>query len=276
MPPFSGFTALVRAFYDRPLYRTVASRRGIGLLYVVFLTALCTVPVLVKTQVELMAFNRWPARVLLHQLPAIDIRNGIVSVDQPTPLTIWEPYRGTALAVIDVTGQTTSIEQTSANLLLTRDHLIYRKSGAETRSFDLARVKHFAIDRVRLKRWIDLGVRVLPPAFYLVVVVGLVVFRVAQVLILAGLGVAIARARRRPMTFDALMRVASLALTPAVVLDAIRGIGGWTVPGWGVLMILALLAALAFGIEAQPVHDPVAPAAPAAADAAIDSPHLTS
>jgi Protein of unknown function (DUF1189) len=285
MPPFSGFTALVRAFYDRSLYRAVARHRGMGLLYLAFLTALCTLPLLVKTQVALMAFNTWPARTLVRQLPAIEIRAGRVSVDRPTPVTIWEPYHGTALALIDVSGEITTVEQAGSVLLLTRDHLIYRKSSAETRSFDLARVKHFSIDRIRAKRWIDIGVRVIPLGLYALAVLAVLVTRVVQVLVLAVLGIAIARARRRVLDFEALMRVAALALTPAAVLDALRGIAGWGFPLWWLVMTAAVVATFLFGIDAVPPLEPDAPDAPnapeapaaaAMGDPPIDSLHLTS
>src|SRR5438034_9579350 len=145
MRRYSIVQALPLSFFSRDLYQDVASNwRGAGLMYLLLLVALPTALFVIRIQVAIGQWAHGDAMQIVDQVPSIRILQGVVHVDRPTPLTITDS-KGVALAIIDTSGSIASLEGSEAHVLLTRDHLYMRKSGAETRVYDLLNVKDFRV-----------------------------------------------------------------------------------------------------------------------------------
>jgi len=247
MRQYSNVRALLLSFYSRDLYREVARTwKGAGLLYQLLIMALATLVVAIRLHVVIAHFHEGPAQGVVAQIPGITIAHGVVSVDAPTPLTIRDPKSGKALAIIDTTGQVTSLAGTEAQVLLTRDKLVVKKGASETRVYDLSRVEHFTMDRARATRWL----RVFADWFALVcapfVLAWFYLIRLIVTLILAGILLLAARAMRSDIGFAATMRLTAIALTPASLIEMVLDAAGTKPHFWGSLWVLITIGYLVF------------------------------
>jgi len=270
MRRYSILQALPLSFFSRDLYRDVVrSWRGFGLAYLVLLVALLTLVVVIRTGMALDAWVRGEAVGLADQVPRLVIRQRVVEVDRPMPFTIHDPKTGGAVAVVDTTGQVVSLDGLEARLLLTRDHVFYRKSAAETRVFQLSNVKDFTFDSTRAKRWLGLLSTWAAPVMAPFVFVGLLVTRLIQQLVFAVVGLLVGRLTRVRLDFPASMRLAAVALTPALIIEPALEAFRAKPPGWGPIWIAVTLGYIVWAVRANgsgpadtPGSNPVAPPAP--------------
>lgn len=249
--------AIVLSFFSRELYRDVAHEwLGAGLCYLLLVTFLCMVPPLIKMQVGIAVFAREEAGPILEQIPPIAIRDGHVSAAVPMPFVIRDA-KGGALAVLDTTGQVSSLDSTEARVLVTAKQVMIRKSAAETRTFELSRVGHFEMDRARATRWLRLFVTwctlVLSPFAF----AGLFLFRLMQVVVFAAIGALLARPLGVRLGFAPLMRLAAVAFTPVFVIDTLRRAAHLHVPLWGLLTLVIALVYLILALQANREPAPV-------------------
>src|SRR5262245_15099173 len=151
-----SFQALPYTFFLSDVYRDAARQwRGAGLLYVLLLAAIVTALAMVRIELAVSNFATHQAPPIIAQLPAVTIDHGHVRLDGPNPAIIRDPPTGKVIAIIDTTAAPT-LEGTTADALMTRDHIVMRKSAAETRVFELSRVQHFIFDRNIASRWLRL------------------------------------------------------------------------------------------------------------------------
>jgi uncharacterized protein DUF1189 len=215
------------SFYSRSLYRDVAENwTGIGFLYLLLLLAVCWIPPIVK-------FHRTTSGVLdtlgpavLQQVPTITIKAGEVSIQEPQPYSVTVPGSDTPLLVIDTTGASTP-ENTQAFFLLTRNQLAVRKNPRETRLYSLAGVQDLTLDRASAERALSFCKRYLAFFSYPVALLGSYAYRILQALIYAAIGILFANLVKAPLEFPQLLRLACVAMTPAVLADTLRGILGY-------------------------------------------------
>jgi hypothetical protein len=219
---FSYIDALWQSFFSRALYADVAQRwRGLGFLYLLFIVVLGWVPSLVKMQVAMEHARSGSSEALIRQVPAITITDGTASADVETPYFIKDPSDGKILAIIDFTGQYTSLEGTSAALLLTRHNLVTKQSGQEIRSYDLSGVKHFSLDQAHVRRWWSLLLTWLVVLITPFAIGFAYAFRICQALVYAAVGMAFASRYRVPLNYSALLRIACVAVTPVIAVIAL-------------------------------------------------------
>ena len=270
MRRYSIVQAIPLSFFSRALYRDVArSWRGIGLAYLVLLVALLTLVVAIRTRVALDGWVRGDAQRMADQIPRLVIRHRVVEFDRPMPFTIHDSA-GAALVIVDTTGQVVSLDSLAAQVLVTADHVIYRKSAAETRVFDLSAVRDFTLDSTLAKRWLGLLSIWAAPVVAPFVFVGFLLCRLVQQLVVAAIGLLVGRLARVAFDFAASMRLAVVAMTPALILEpALEAIRAKP-PGWGLLWPVITLAYLVWAVRANTsgpadgsTSDTVAPQAPA-------------
>src|SRR5262249_54845262 len=152
-----------------------------------------TLLVVIRMKLSLDGWIRGQATDIVNQLPKMVIRHRVVEVDRAMPVVLRDPASGKELAVIDTTGQVTSLDGLQAELLVTATHLIYRKSAAETRLFDLRQVKDFTVDPARARHWLELLSLWVAPVTAPFIFLGLFLVRFLQQVVLASLGLLAAR-----------------------------------------------------------------------------------
>lgn len=102
-PVYSYFSAMILSFYSKYLYLDVAKRwRGLGLMYLLLLTAIGTIPYSLKTAYKFNeVFNVQVIEPLL-RLPSILVQGGRVKFDKPMPHFIRNSS-GEVVIIIDTT-----------------------------------------------------------------------------------------------------------------------------------------------------------------------------
>ena len=268
MKRFSILHPLFMSFYSAELYQDVGRKwTGVGLGYLFLAMAILQVPMAVKIHVS---FSKWVASgagEVVDKVPRIDIRNGDVSTNVETPYYIPQPQdpanrigkTSEYLAVIDLTGKYKSLEDVNADILLTKRSLIMRNRPAETRTYDLSGVQEFWVDSARIHGWLESSRYFVAPVFYGMVLVFSFLYRVAQVALYAAVGILFARSMNAALEYPALMRLAAVAVTPAMVLNEIVDLTQIHIPLWSLLCLGIAMGYLYFGVKVS------AGAAPAAA-----------
>ena len=268
MRRYSNIQALLYAFFFRDVYRDAARGwKGAGILYILLLAGIACLAVVVRIQATVSGYARHEAPALIAQLPTITIERGIVSVDRPGPIVIRD-RKGNEVAIIDTTASVTGLEGRTAYLLLTRDHLVARKSASETRIMTLERVQHFVLTRERISGWVrrvEVWFAVLAAPFILI---GFYLARLLQQLLTAVVTLLVANARRVPVDFAAAMRLAALAITPATLVLDLLGYMGARIPFSSGLWCLFTIGYVVFAVNACRAE----PAAPAAAEPPAPAP----
>ena len=225
MKRFSIFHIPVLSFFSMELYREVGLYwKGVGFAYLLLLVAVCSIPRMFKFQKGLSHFINEEVPPIVEQVPRITITEGRVHVDEPQPYYIQAPDSNEILAIIDTTGKVQSLVNTDALVLLTETELIQRQSNVEYRTYDLSNVEKFALDQDRIMGWLNIIKKVLVPVLYPFAVLGSFLFRIVQALIYAAIGLLFASWCRVRLSYDALIRLAVVAVTPCIIVRTILGV----------------------------------------------------
>ena len=260
MRRYSVLQALPLSFFSRPLYRDVArSWRGAGLVYLLLLAALPTALIVVRMELELTRWIRTDAGPIADQLPPIRILHGVVRVDGQLPITIRDS-KGEAFAIIDTTVSEAEFLGSGATLMLTSNRLYLHRPQRETRIFDLSTVTRFSLDREKAHGWLRVLQTWSAPIALPCLLVALYVFRIVQALIGAGFAMLVARALHFSPVFGACMRLAAVALTPAILAEAALDAARARPPYWGLIWSVLALAFIVMAIRWSH-DDPGAPEA---------------
>jgi hypothetical protein len=262
MEASSMLRAFVLSFHSKELYRDVARKwKGTGLLYLVLLLAICWAAQMVKVQFGLTHFARQEGANLVQQIPDITISNGEVSTNVQTPYFIKDE-KGNAIAIVDLTGQYTSLENTTAKMLLTRDRLTFADNGG-TRTMDLKNVKSFHMDQARAQGWLNFIQTWFAIVLYLFGLIFIFIYRAIQALIYALFGMLFAKMMKVALDYLTLLRLAIVAVTPAIIVNTVHSLLGLHTMLWGPICFLIAMGYLVFAIKANSVQEVETPEQPA-------------
>jgi len=217
------FGALVCSFYSRDLYRGVARDwRGKSFLYLLLLLAICCIPWVIWAYVGLSGFVAEDAPKMVGQLPRITITGGKVSTDAEEPYYMKDPDTGKVFAIIDTTGQVTSLDGTDAFALLTQDRF-FVKSDNKIEAHDLSGVESFVVDQDLVNGWLGWLAAWGPIVALPFLLLGSYIYRILQALIYAAIGLLFNQIAGASLSYPAILAVAMVAVTPAVVLKTSLG-----------------------------------------------------
>ena len=259
MKRFSIFHPLYMSFYSAELYQDVARNwKGVALGYLFLVMAILQLPFAVKVHV---GFSKWVesgASEVVDKIPQIKIDHGEVSTNVETPYYIAEPTdtanrvseRSKYLAVIDLTGKYKTLEDVNADVLLTK-HSLAMRNQREVRAYDLSQVQTFYLDSARVHGWLNSSRLFVAPAFYGFVLLFSFLYRVAQVALYAAVGMLFARSLNVALEYAALMRLAAVAVTPAMILNEAAELAQLNLPLWSLLCLAIALGYLYFGVRAN-------------------------
>lgn len=219
-PAPSSIRALWLAFYSPHLYREVARRwRGIGALYLLCLLVGCWAAYMLAADFALTHLLEDSVMPIVRQLPPVSIRDGEVSVRQEQPVFILHPESRDILAILDTTGEHTTLHNTDAWLLLTETHLTTKRSHWQSQTVSLENVKEFYVDGPLLahafqvaKRWFVIG------AFPVAVGVSFG-YRIALALLFGLIALGFAKILGASIRYGSAVRLSVVAMTPALILD---------------------------------------------------------
>lgn len=115
---YNYWQALYLSFFSNRLYIDVYRRwRGFGLLYLLLVVALCTIPISVRYIFKFEQYFLENLILPLKELPPLYIQKGQVSFDKPMPY-LMKNKQGDVVGIIDTTGQVTGKSTTYPHLAL--------------------------------------------------------------------------------------------------------------------------------------------------------------
>jgi len=250
MKRYSFLHAFIFSFFSKSFYQDVGRHwRGTGLLYIFIALLLVWIPTVIRMQLGFSRFSEHEGSRFTQQIPQIKIRNGEVSTDVTTPYFI-KADDGTPLVIIDTTGQYQSLDNTTASLLLTKTHILTH-NNRRTTNYDLSGVESFDFDRARAESWLQTARTWLVPVIFPLGVVFSFVFRAIQILIYAAVGLLFAQISNTKLSYQTLMRLAAISLTPVLVLNVIFEFLPIRIPGWWLIGTLIGLGYLFFAVRSN-------------------------
>ncbi|MBL0713292.1 MAG: DUF1189 family protein [Desulfosarcina sp.] len=239
------------SFFFKPFYQDVARHwRGLAFVHLFILLALTGVAFILHFQAIATAFVQNQAPAIIAQLPTIVIEKGKGSVAVEQPYQVFMPESRNLLAVIDTTGQITSLRQTDAILLLTRSRLIARLGAGDSRVIDLSPIEQMRLTRDDFYQWLQTTLQWAPFVLYPLTIFFTYCLRTVQVLIYGGIGLVVASLLKRTIPFGAAVSVAVMAMTPVILIDTLIMLLKIQLPLWGIGSFVLAFAYLFFGIRA--------------------------
>ncbi|MDX9715638.1 MAG: DUF1189 family protein [Dissulfurispiraceae bacterium] len=251
MKEYSSFHPLYMSFYSPDIYRhTARNGKGFGFVYLVILVAVFLIP-------KVMSFDRMIAEVIsteapaiANQTPEITITKGKVSIKESQPYVITKSDGKTPLLVIDTSGNTT-FSNTEALYIVTESKVLVRPQQGGWQHIDLSSLDGVVINKSSIYEfldWIEDWIFFLIYPFAFVMALG---YRLLQAFLCGVVGVAFARSKGYPFAYSSAVRVASFALTPAVVVGSLLVVLNFTIPYWDVISFGAALGYTVFGVRSS-------------------------
>lgn len=239
---------LLLAFYSHPLYCDVGKswRMGFSLLYLLFLVAVCYLPLAIINQVYIThtvnTVTPW-----LSQLPTINIVNGEVSIDQPVPFYVKDPKSGQVTMIIDTSDTVTPIEHTTAKILLTKNKLIISEAAGGAQAYDLSGIKNKSYNQERINAFLP-AMKYAFVGFYPLAVILYFIQGLLEAMFYAFLAWLFIKT---DMAYKKLWSLAIVALTPKFVLVTLLGIFSLTFPYKWIVYFALGLGYLFYAIDAN-------------------------
>jgi hypothetical protein len=145
---------LYLSFYSPRFYREVGDDLTGGWFgYLFFVVTLCAIPGMVNGYAMISEYFGKELPAIIRQLPPVHISGGVASIDPPGPHFVVNPADNSTLIVLDTSGQITSLDNTKASMLLTRDRMYMRKSAHETSVLEIKGLDNGVIDEAMLESW---------------------------------------------------------------------------------------------------------------------------
>jgi hypothetical protein len=247
---YSAFHALYMAFYSADLYQDVFRRwSGVGAGYLLLLVVLSWLPLLVKMQVGFSDFARNDAPKILEQIPPLTVDKGKVSTPVETPYFIKDPDTGRELAIIDLTGKITSLDGREAKLLVLPTKVLVRQTTMDVREYDLSQVRHFEFTREKAQGWLQTFKNLLLVIVAPFAILFGYIYRILQLLLYAAVGMGFASIHRLKTEYGVMMRLTAVAVTPAILINAVYDLAGKGIPFWWLICLAVALCYLFFAVK---------------------------
>jgi len=216
------------SFFSKELYQDVGLYwKGVNFGYLLLLLAVCWIPAIIKIRTVYSGFT-----------------DGQVSITESQPYYISNPENDDVLAIIDTTGTIISLEDSDAFCLLTKNSLITRKNKFETQTYDLSQVEYFVLDGDRIMSWLQTSKKFLVIAIYPFALLGSYIYRIVY----AAIGLLFASFCKVVLSYNTLLRLATVAVTPCIIAGTVFDLAGVSLPA--PLYLLAALGYLFFGVKA--------------------------
>jgi len=222
---YSTIQALYLSFYSRELYQDIARNwKGLCLPYLFFILMIFWIPESMNMHRTIADFIADEGPKYVEQIPVITIAKGEVSIKEEMPYTIYDKKNNTPFAIIDTTGKTTSLDNSPAHVLVTKNALIARKDEKEVRSLPLSDLGDVTITRKLIYTWLEILNNLIIAVLFPLVLLISFGFHIMQVILLAFLGGNFAKYFNVNLDFRTLMRLSAVAFTPPILLEAVHAI----------------------------------------------------
>jgi hypothetical protein len=257
MKQYHMWQAVWMSFYSKGLYRDVAINwGGKTFLYLLFLLALSSAILTYQAQHTFNRAHRHDVELLIeqssHLAPVMTIKDGRISTPVHRPYQINPPaYSGKVLAVVDVTGRYTTLEQAKTPLLITETKILY-KDRNETREWVLPSNMNRVVDPVAIGGLLKQAMGYLWLFLFPLELFFFFVSYIVQVLLYGLLGLLIASVCRIKLSYAQVIQLVMVAITPVVVIKTITHTLGYITFYYdGLIYFFLTMIYLLYGILAN-------------------------
>jgi hypothetical protein len=227
MKQYGFLQALVMSFYSRDLYRDVAKNwGGNAFIYLLLLLALCWIPLTIATQmalnVAMYSKDATPIDTFVAQIPVLTLKkDGTLSTPENKPYLIYTPNPKKLVAVVDTTGQYTTIENQPFDVLVTKTSYIGRKDDGTIEIHQVPKgtdyVLHPDVIVAKVKGWLGyLWIIMFPVA-----ILGAFIGRLILALFYALIGKIMSLVSNAELPYSTIYLLTLVALTPAIVIGTV-------------------------------------------------------
>jgi hypothetical protein len=246
MRQFNFLQALYMSFYSRRLYRDVVANWGAsGVLYLLFILALSWIPEV--TSLQLKIHREFPPFIteFSQQVPVLDIKNGIISTpeDRPYLIRVNDPFinnKSSLVGIVDTSGKYLSL-QPDTEFLLTQTTFFSRTNADIIKSEEIPHSlnmhlypEKFKDTLISVSQWVWV---ILFPLFLFVSFL----YRLGLAIFYALFG--------KPLSYANVLKIAFVALTPAIMMSTITGIFKLVYPHTWIIFFILSMAYLLYGIS---------------------------
>ena len=250
MRKITWWQALWLSFFSRTLYQSVARQwQRTGSLYLLINTALVVMPITMQIREGYLAFVEEELPLYLDEFPELTIQSGQASTPEERPYIINEKGTTEPFIVVDTTGQYTSLDHTSAAVLITTDRISIRKNGTDSQSYDFSDLTDMTIDRSSVETFMATTGQFLLPLTYVIMVSFSWFWRFTQAMVYALFAGWLAKRQGVTLRYNSFVRICAVALTPAMILDMFIGVLGLPLPFAGLLFIVLEVMYVRFAIQ---------------------------
>lgn len=249
MRQYSFLQAIPLSFFSTKLYRDVARNWGSdAFLYLFFLAALVSIGVTYRAQVALNGMYAQVSTTVVPQVPVLTLVNGKLSTPEKRRYEILTPGTKDVMMVIDTSGPYTGAEKLKESILIT-ENAVVTKQHDEVRIRKLpdvsATIEPMVIDQV-IKRYIGFAWIMM----YAFILFFSYITRLVSAVFYALLGRIAAALVHVNLTYGQVVRLAMVAVTPALILDEVMLFSTYVLPHYqaiyfGVTALYLVFAVLA-------------------------------
>lgn len=258
MRKYSTIQAIYMSFFSRSFYKDVGGNwRGTSFLYLFLLLALTWIPLMFKLQTGFNSFITDEAPKLIRQVPKIMISKGEAKTDVEMPYFIKD-IKGNPLMAIDTTGKINSIDEAGVTALITKNKFIVKKSAVETRTFDLSQIDELTVDQSAIyniagaiRQWALI-------VLYPFIVAISCIYRIFTALFYALIGLLFARALKADLKYTALVSLAIVSMTPAIIINTVYDYMELRIPFWFLITFLISIGFFYFAVKSNSEKDAAA------------------
>lgn len=248
----SYFFAVLRAsFHSKDFYRAVGQHwKGYGLGYLAGAIVLSWAIIITSWMATISAIDLTGAdkeeaaivesdssskklsisdkiRGIIDQIPLITVEKGEVAISEAQPYTITIPGTDVPFAIIDTTGKVTSLKDSKAAVLVTKNQVV-------TIFFDAEDVTNFmnsdsiVIDRPMIIEWVGLMKKslmwYLPLVIFPFMVIMSLAYTLFRTLFYAGIGFVFSRIQAINLPFPVIFRLAVMSAIPVTLISTVPGL----------------------------------------------------
>lgn len=261
MRQYNFLQAFFMSFYSPDLYKDVARNwGGRTFLYLFMVLFLAWIVPTIQLQVSLNTMyknkenkTQKMADELFDQIPMITLKDGKVITPENRPYVIVDPDSKEKIAIIDTSGQYTSLEQAKTTFLVTQDSIISQKNANEISIYKIPNTVNMDINPSAVKTFIQEKLASLLhyvwiPLFFLFLVFSYV-YRIIQSLFYAVIGLLFGSMNGVSLTYGQIVQITMVALTPVIVASTVFDVFNIVFPFRGLFYFLLAMAYLWLGIN---------------------------
>lgn len=252
MKRYSVFHPIVMSFFSRSLYRDVGQNwRGSGFAYLLLLLAICWIPILFLFDRSLDAFVAHEAPAMIAKVPVVTIKNGNLSINADLPYIIKDEGN-VPFIVINPNADYDELSKQPGQIYVMKNKIAIRKDANQTQIIDIPKETNMTLGPEQVSAGVKFINRWLAAIFYPILVISSYIYRVIQALLYAGIGsLIISRMVGVRLDYTTILRLATIAVTPVIVISTVLDIFSISFPFQLLLYFVITMLYLGFGIKAN-------------------------